>query len=235
MACYRTKQLILFDIDGTLIHPGAIARELLDSMVEETTGVSPMLKVEDVAGFTDPIILETALRRTNFSDGALSSMVDTLLEQYPARLEEAYLYHTEAFVYNDAVELARTINEEEGWQVGLLSGNIRRAAEIKLKRFGLWEMFQFGLFGDDARNREDLVWMAAEESLEVLGESYTHDRMVLVGDTVQDVKAAKANGVRSLIVCRRSKTKNRIQSVGPTWLVDSLEETERIMTWLKAE
>ncbi len=88
MARYRTKQLILFDIDGTLIHPGTIARKLLDSMVEEVSGASPKLKVEDVAGFTDPIILETALRRTNFSDGELSSMVSTLLEQYPAKLEE---------------------------------------------------------------------------------------------------------------------------------------------------
>ena len=96
-------------------------------------------------------------------------------------------------------------------------------------------MFEFGLFGDDARNREDLVWMAEEASWEALGESYTHDRMVLVGDTVEDAKAAKANGVRSLIVCRRPETKERIQSAGPTWLVDSLEEKERIIAWMKAE
>ena len=230
----RSKQLILFDIDGTLIHPGTIARKLLDSMVEEVSGASPKLKVEDVAGFTDPIILETALRRTNFSDGELSSMVSTLLEQYPAKLEEAYQDHNEAYIYEDAVELVRACRGE-GWQAGLLSGNIRRAAAIKLKRFGLWDMFEFGLFGDDARSREDLVWMAEEESWEALGESYTHDRMVLVGDTVQDAEAAKANGVRSLIVCRRPETRERIEAASPTWLVDSLKHTERIMTWLKAE
>lgn len=225
---------MLFDIDGTLIHPGSIARKLLDNMVEEVTNVSPKLKVEDVAGFTDPIILEKALLRTNCRDDALLSMVGNLIEEYPARLEEVYQEHTEAFVYVDAVELVNA-SKVEGWHVGLLSGNIRRAAEIKLKRFGLWELFEFGLFGDDARNREDLVWMAEEKSWEVLGESYTHDRMVLVGDTVQDAKAAKANGVRSLIVCRRPETKDRIQSAQPTWVVDSLEETERIISWMKAE
>ena len=230
----RLKQLILFDIDGTLLHPGTIARTLLDSMVAEVSGTSPELQVKDVAGFTDPIIMETALRRTNFSDGKLSSMVDALLDRYPQRLEEAYGDHDEAFVYDDAVEMVKGCRAE-GWKVGLLSGNIRRAAEIKLQRFGLWEMFEFGLFGDDARNREDLVWMAEEASWEALGESYTHDRMVLVGDTAEDAKAAKANGVRSLIVCRRPETKERIQSAGPTWLVDSLEETERIIAWMKAE
>ncbi len=164
MARYRTKQLILFDIDGTLIHPGTIARKLLDSMVEEVSGASPKLKVEDVAGFTDPIILETALRRTNFSDGELSSMVSTLLEQYPAKLEEAYQDHNEAYIYEDAVELVRACRGE-GWQAGLLSGNIRRAAAIKLKRFGLWDMFEFGLFGDDARSREGCWWATRSRTL----------------------------------------------------------------------
>ena len=150
------------------------------------------------------------------------------------RLEDAYGDHDEAFVYDDAVEMVKGCRAE-GWKVGLLSGNIRRAAENKLQRFGLWEMFEFGLFGDDARNREDLVWMAEEASWEALGESYTHDRMVLVGDTAEDAKAAKSNAVRSLIVCRRPETKERIQSARPTWLVDSLEETERIIAWMKAE
>jgi len=230
----RLKQLILFDIDGTLLHPGTIARTLLDSMVEEVSGTSPELQVEDVAGFTDPIILETALRRANYNDRDLSLMVNSLLDSYPPRLEQAYGNHDEAFVYDDALLLAKACHDE-GWQVGLLSGNIRQAAEIKLQRFGLWDMFQFGLFGDDARNREDLVWMAEEASWEILGESYTHNRMVLVGDTVEDTKAAKANGVRSLIVCRRPETRERIQLAEPTWLVDSLEETERIITWMKAE
>ena len=61
MYCYMievngTKQLILFDIDGTLIHPGTVARKLLDKMVEEVANLSPELQVEDVAGYTDPIL-----------------------------------------------------------------------------------------------------------------------------------------------------------------------------------
>ena len=82
----RTKRLILFDIDGTLIHPGTVARKLLDKMVEEVANFSPELQVEDVAGYTDPIILETALKRVNFKDGFLSETIDTILSSYPARL-----------------------------------------------------------------------------------------------------------------------------------------------------
>lgn len=234
MVYNRTKQLILFDIDGTLIHPGSAARKLLDTMVEEIAHASPKLRVEDVAGFTDPIIVETALRRLSYSDVSLSSAVDGILADYPGRLAVIYEGYEEAYVYDDAVALIHACRAE-GWEVGLLSGNVRRAAEIKLKHFGLWEIFPFGLFGNDANNREDLVWMAAEEAWEALGESYTHDRMVLVGDTAQDATAARSNSVRSLIVCRRPETRETIERENPTWLVDSLEETERIISWLKAE
>ena len=119
--------------------------------------------------------------------------------------------------------------------MGLLSGNVRKAAEIKLKRFGLWDSFELGIFGDEAPNREGLVLMAEEAALEAFGESYLHNRMVLVGDTAQDAIAARANDVRSLIVCRRPESRAAIEDANPTWLVDSLDATERIILWLKAE
>ena len=89
------------------------------------------------------------------------------------------------------------------------------------------------LFGDDARNREDLVWMAEEEAWVTFGESFTHARMVLIGDTVHDAIAAKLNNVRSLIVYRSSDIPKNIQEARPTWLVNSLKNTERILKWLK--
>ncbi|HJM11382.1 MAG TPA: HAD hydrolase-like protein, partial [Candidatus Marinimicrobia bacterium] len=138
------------------------------------------------------------------------------------------------YVYDDAVRLLEAC-KKEGWQSGLLSGNVRKAAKIKLKRFGLWDSFEFGVFGDDARNREELVLVAEEAALGALGEPYTHNRMVLVGDTAQDAIAARANGVRSLIVCRRPESRIAIENANPTWLVDSLDEIERIILWLKAE
>ncbi|HIB70684.1 MAG TPA: hypothetical protein EYO34_03970, partial [Candidatus Marinimicrobia bacterium] len=93
----RTKQLILFDIDGTLIHPGTVARKLLDKMVEEVANASPELQVDDVAGYTDPIILETALERLKYTDGSLSDTIETILSNYPARLKEVFDDHEDAY------------------------------------------------------------------------------------------------------------------------------------------
>ena len=230
----RIRQLILFDIDGILISPGASSRKLIDSMVQDISKFSPKLKVEDIAGLTAPLIVENALRRTGVKESLLPSAINDILYYYPQRLKKVYGNDEEVFVYQDAISLAKAC-KAEGWEIALLSGNIREAAKIKLDRFSLWEMFEFGLFGDDARNREDLVWMAEEEAWVTFGESFTHDRMVLIGDTVHDAKAAKLNNVRSLIVCRSSDIPKNIREVRPTWLVNSLKDTERILRWLKVE
>ena len=206
----------------------------MDKMVEEVANASPELQVGDVAGYTDPIILETALERLKYTDGSLSDTIETILSNYPDRLEKLFNDHEDAYVYDDAVKLSEAC-KDEGWQVGLLSGNVRKAAEIKLKRFGLWDSFELGIFGDEAPNREGLVLMAEKAALKALDESYPHEKMVLVGDTAQDAVAARANGVRSLIVCRRPESRIAIENANPTWLVDSLDATERIILWLKAE
>ena len=203
-------------------------------MVEEVAETSPELQVDDVAGYTDPIILDTALKRLNYTDGSLSDTIEIILSNYPDRLEKLFNDHENAYVYDDAVKLSEAC-KDEGWQVGLLSGNVRKAAEIKLKRFGLWDSFELGIFGDEAANREELVLMAEEAALKALDESYPHEKMVLVGDTAQDAISARANGVRSLIVCRRPESRIAIENANPTWLVDSLDATERIILWLKAE
>ena len=41
--------------------------------------------------------------------------------------------------------------------LGLLTGNIRLGAEIKLRHFGLWELFQFGGFADDHEDRNHIA------------------------------------------------------------------------------
>ena len=90
----RIKQLILFDIDGTLISPGASGRKLIDSMVKDISKCSPKLKLEDVAGLTDPLIVENALRRTGVKESLLQSAINDILHYYPQRL-----YFRDYFLY----------------------------------------------------------------------------------------------------------------------------------------
>ena len=226
------KKLILFDIDGTLINPGTLARKLIDEAIAELTGDSPDLSVEDVAGFTDPSIVRNALLKLKYRNGSLENNVETILSAYLKKLKQQYADCDEPKHYKDAVKLVNSCKKQE-WHVGLFSGNLRESAKIKLDRFNLWDEFSFGIFGDDAYERGDMLWMAPELAWDALGEAYTHDRIILVGDTPNDAKVANENNVRSLIVCRRPQWRNKIISENPTWIVETLENSKEIVKWIK--
>ena len=53
--------------------------------------------------------------------------------------------------------------------LGLLTGNIQLGAEIKLRHFGLWEIFEFGGFADDHEDRNHIAAAALERGRRVLG------------------------------------------------------------------
>ena len=53
--------------------------------------------------------------------------------------------------------------------LGLLTGNIRLGAEIKLRRYGLWDVFETGAFADDSEDRNHIAAAALERGRRVLG------------------------------------------------------------------
>ena len=118
---HRIRQLILFDIDGTLISQGESSRKLIDLMVKDISKFSPKLTLEDVAGLTDPLIVENALRRTGVKESLLQSAINDILYNYPQRLKTIYDNDEEVFVYQDAIRLALGC-KAEGWEIALLSG-----------------------------------------------------------------------------------------------------------------
>ena len=218
------NKLFLFDIDGTIISPGNVARKLLDKIVLDNFKQSPNLNYDDVAGSTDPIIVETALLRIGEKE-PLSQSINFVLTLYQNELKEVFNSSKAPFVYNDSMQLLNKI-KNDGHFFGLLSGNIKKAAKIKLSKFNLWSQFPFGVFGEDAGNRDDLVWAAREKAWDVLQESFQFEDIILIGDTVADADAASVNGAKSIIVCRIPDKKTQLEKSNATIIVDDLSKVE---------
>ena len=218
------NKLFLFDIDGTIISPGNVARKLLDKIVLDSFKQSPNLHYDDVAGSTDPIIVETALLRIGEKE-PLSQSINFVLNLYQNELKGVFNSSKAPFVYDDSIQLLNKI-KNDGHFFGLLSGNIKKAAKIKLSKFNLWSQFPFGVFGEDAGNRDDLVWAAREKAWDVLQESFQFEDIILIGDTVADADAASVNGAKSIIVCRIPDKKTQLEKSNATIIVDDLSKVE---------
>ena len=216
------EKLFLFDIDGTLISPGPAARKAINQAIENFTGVPPNLQIKDVAGMTDRLIVRNALEKRGVN-GDIDKIVDDIVNDYLTMFENTYSESTESFVYEDALELVKKVQEKD-IPLGLLTGNVKRGAQIKLNRFDLMKHFSFGAFGEEGATRSDLPIVARNRANEVLGKSFEFEDIVLVGDTPEDAIAAKVNGCKSIIVCRRKEWYNDILETGADLIVESLDD-----------
>ncbi len=108
--------------------------------------------------------------------------------------------------------------------LGLLTGNIRLGAEIKLRHFGLWDCFIIGAFGDDHEDRNELAGIARERVSRVLGSPVRGDEIVVVGDTPLDIECGRAIGARVLAVGTGGAEVGVLRAHRADWAVETLAD-----------
>jgi phosphoglycolate phosphatase-like HAD superfamily hydrolase len=114
------------------------------------------------------------------------------------------------------------------WKLGLVTGNIRACAYLKLKHAGLNRYFtDIGGFGDDDGDRNKMAALALERA------GYP-GRTFLLGDTPSDIKAARANGMVSVAVCNGQFDRATLEAEGADLVVDSFEDADELFQALEA-
>jgi phosphoglycolate phosphatase-like HAD superfamily hydrolase len=215
-------RLVLFDIDGTLIRTGGAGMAAFTLTGEQAFGVRNGTSHMKFAGRTDPSLvreflvshnLETSEANfTRFFDHYLSILGNTL-----ASYEGAPCPGVEAFI-DDLIGLP------EPPRIGLLTGNIRSGAEIKLRHYGLWDRFEMGAYGDDHEDRNQIAHVALRRGRELIGDHLQPWEMLVVGDTPRDVECGRAVGAKVLAVATGGATHEVLSNSQPDWLVGDLTQ-----------
>jgi phosphoglycolate phosphatase-like HAD superfamily hydrolase len=106
--------------------------------------------------------------------------------------------------------------------LGLVTGNIRACAYLKLKHGGINSYFgEIGGFGDDDGDRNRMAALALERA----GNPVT---AFLLGDTPSDIEAARSNGMVSVAVCNGQFDRATLEAEHPDIVVDSFEDAEHL-------
>src|SRR5436190_14928717 len=119
----NTPRLILFDIDGTLVLTGGAGMRAMNRACEEIVGHESGLTGVAVAGRTDWVILDDALRLHGKSLDA--ELLDTLRRRYVEHLrEEIDLPGTGVKAVMPGIrELLDALQRRDDVALGLLTGN----------------------------------------------------------------------------------------------------------------
>lgn len=226
MGSGQPTALVLFDIDGTLLRAGdALHQRAFVEAFEEVYGLPVTLEGVHLAG-----MLDANIARTLFDIHEMDHMeADTLLDQmmtsmggrYRKAVMEIELRERLLPGVSDAVEACA----ERGWATGVLTGNARSVAYVKLERAGLADLLVTGAYGDSARERGHLVKIAIAAAEEAVGHRFSPDETVLVGDTPQDVTAARQAGSRVIAVATGRFDVHHLAQMEPDAVLEDLSDT----------
>src|SRR5262249_6897139 len=124
-----------------------------------------------------------------------------------ARVLAAYLRHLPGCLARSAGKVLPGVRELLGElqgradvAVGLLTGNVRAGAKLKLSHLGLFDHFAFGGYGDAHPDRDDVAREALAEVERHLKGQVNLERIWVIGDTPHDIRCARAIGARAVAV-----------------------------------
>jgi phosphoglycolate phosphatase-like HAD superfamily hydrolase len=223
------KRLLLFDIDGTLIHSGGAGIEALKRALKERFDIEDNLHDIEIAGMTDSGIVVSILKKhkipttTENVAAFLDSYVHFLSSELPRRKGK---------LLPGVLRLLEKLQTRKHVVLGLLTGNLSRGAQLKLGHYGVWHFFEFGAFADDHHDRNELGSFARARAKEKHGREFSADEIDVIGDTPRDIACGKALGARTIAVATGSWSREKLADHRPDILIDDFSDVERLIDTL---
>lgn len=223
------QALILFDIDGTLLQAGdrAHAQALLDAF-RDVFGLEPDLDGVALAGMLDAQIVRQLLAKHDVDVTAAESRLADVMEL----MGDRYIETTNGISLHERLlpGVEQTVRglKNQGYVIGTLTGNARTVGETKLRLAGLEHLTHIGAYGDSAHERYELVQIALDLAAEVVNHEIPSTNVLLIGDTPQDIAAAKQAGSQVLAVATGRYDETELAWHSPDAVVADLSDSDTI-------
>ena len=222
-------RLVLFDLDGTLLWTDGAGRRAIRRALIEVLGTAGPIDTFRFDGRTDGEIVWKLAEAAGLATDA--GLVDSVLARYVLLLEDELARPTQrTTVYPGVVELLAALERHPGCVMGLLTGNVRPGARLKLASGGIdIARFRVGAFGSDSAHRPDLPAVAQQRAREDLGLELAGDEVVIVGDTPADVTCGNGIGARAIGVGTGSFGVEDLLGAGAFAAFETLAATDEVM------
>ena len=222
LSCRRMLRLVLFDIDGTLVHTGGAGVKAFAKVFASEFGATDGFERLKFAGRTD-----VSLVREFFGLHGIAPSPENF-----HRFFERYVFWLDHILQESRTQMCPGVCEfvQQLRQLptppllGLLTGNIRLGAEIKLRHFDLWTTFETGAFADDHEERDQIALIARQRGSRILQQELSDDQVLVIGDTPLDIRCGRAIRAKVLAVATGGAKFDQLAAHQPDWLAEDLNQ-----------
>lgn len=218
--------IILFDIDGTLLHSGGAGQAGIERALEIAFGITAPTDGIPTAGRTDRAIGADLIRfhQLEESDRPHDRLVKAYLQVLPSELA-----NRRGRVYPGVRELLDRLHARNDVRLGLLTGNYREAAWLKLRHYALDHYFQFGGYGDEHADRDEVARQALAAAEEQATQPIDREKLWVIGDTPADVRCGRAIGARVIAVATGIYSLEELAAAQPDHLFRDFADTAAVL------
>lgn len=228
--------LLLFDIDGTLLHTGGAGGKAMRLAAARLFGEQFSFDGINFNGMLDPDIFAQAAQQSGLNNH----------HQHHEAFRRVYFDQLKTMLERDAAQvrampgippllqtLRQRAHEAGDLVLGLLTGNYAHTAPLKLEAARIdpaW--FSVTAFGDEGSTRADLVALAMRKYEARVGRSPDPSRVIVIGDTPRDVACAKAHQCVAFAVATGSYSVAELTAAGADVSVPSLADPQPLVRLL---
>ncbi|RCW43300.1 phosphoglycolate phosphatase-like HAD superfamily hydrolase [Halopolyspora algeriensis] len=235
MAADGRMRLVLWDIDHTLIESRGMGRSVYARVFPEVTGQS-LRELAPVHGRTELDIMHDTLRLHEIepTERITTRLAAALAEGFRAAVGELAERGT---VLPGVWQALDALAAEPDMHQSVLSGNTADVARTKLEAFGLERYLDLpaGAYGDDHRERAELVTIARDRVARQFGTTVPAERIVLIGDTPHDVDVALSAGTHIVAVATGEYSVDDLRAAGAESPLEDLTSLSRLRRALNGD
>lgn len=227
--------LVLWDLDLTLLDPAGFGARMITPALAGFLGREPVMGAS-FAGRTDRAILTDLLERNGMDrpdDEVVTRLMDAVAERCEAFGQD--LLDAGGDALPGAHEAVAALASVGGLHQGIVTGNMRRTALLKLRLCGFDGLPDpaLGAFGDHHVDRAHLV-RDAVVTARARGLDVSASRAVVVGDHVHDVRGALDAGARCVAIATGRVSADQLRAAGAHAVLPDLTDPSALLTALTA-
>jgi phosphoglycolate phosphatase-like HAD superfamily hydrolase len=223
-------KVVLFDIDGTILWTDGAGRRAVCQALTEHFGAGGPARHE-FDGKTDRQIVRELMRHEGVEDHAVEAGLESVITRYVELLRaELAGGLADRHVFPGVRALLDELEARDDVLLGLLTGNVREGAAVKLASVGIDAgRFRVGAFGSDHESRPELPEIARARAEALLSAAVSGRDVVVIGDTPADMRCGGSIGARAIGVATGRYSVEDLRASGGAAVFTDLLNTRAVV------